>query len=340
MSGILLSSTAQNAPAPSAEPESRPQVSILTCLYRSRPFLDEFVARCDAVLRSLAIESFEYVFVDDGSPDDSADWVRALCARRPGIRLVELSRNFGHHLAAIAGLANTRGEHVFLIDCDLEVGPEFLAELWGKMMVGGADVVYGYQEERKGGWVERWGGRLFWSLFNRLSDTLVPPSVVTERLMSRRYVDALLAMGDRNVFLAGMMYWAGFVQLGMPVRKQQRAGASSYTLRRRLSLLMHAVTSFSAKPLYASLWIGGLSLIFAFVNAAFVVLRKIIYPDSTMLGFPTMVALLTGFFGVMMLGLGVVGVYVARIFVQTQQRPLYIVKNIERSNVGPERHAD
>jgi len=329
----------KDSPMPPGQ-SARPRLSIVTCLYRSRPFLDEFVSRCDQAVRAIGIETYEYVFVDDGSPDDSAGWVRELCGRRSGIRLVELSRNFGHHLAAMAGLAHSRGELVFLIDCDLEVGPEFLGELWVTVTAGNADVAYGYQEERKGGWLERCGGRLFWSLFNRLSDTPVPPSVVTERLMTRRYVDALLTMGDRNVFLAGMMYWAGFVQIGVPVRKQQRAGASSYSLRRRLSLLTHAVTSFSAKPLYASLWVGGISLVIAFVNAAMVVLRKILHPDSTMLGFPTIVALMTGFFGVLMLGLGVIGIYVARIFVQTQQRPLYIVKNIERSGDGLDHHAD
>lgn len=313
-----------------------PQLSVVTCLYRSRPFLEEFLRQIDKVLSTLGIGSFEYVFVDDGSPDDSAAWVREQCGRRPGIRLVELSRNFGHHLAAIAGLSHATGERVFLIDCDLEVAPGFLEELWRKMAASDADVVYGYQQERKGGWLERWGGRVFWSTFNRLSDTLVPPSVVTERLMTRRYVDALLGMGDRNVFLAGMMYWAGFVQLGIPVQKQRRRGASSYTFGRRLALLVQAVTSFSAKPLYASLWVGGVALGCALVNALYVIFRKIFYPDSTLLGFPTIVALLTGFFGVLMLGLGVMGIYVARIFVQTQQRPLYIVKNIENSKVEPE----
>lgn len=315
-----------------------PQVplSIVTCLYRSRPYLDEFLRQCDEAAGALGIAGVEYVFVDDGSPDDSADWVRQKCRERTDIRLVELSRNFGHHQAAVAALAHARGGRVFLIDCDLEVSPGFLVELWHKMGETQADVVYGYQEERKGGVLERWGGRVFWSAFNRLSDTAVPPSVVTERLMTRRYVQALLSLGDRNIFLAGMMYWAGFKQLGVPVRKLRRSGASTYNLARRLALLGQAVTSFSAKPLYASLWVGGVALVFAMANATYVVVRKLLHPEATLLGFPTIVALLTAFFGVLMIGLGVIGIYVARIFVQTQQRPLYIVKHIEPSDVEPE----
>jgi putative glycosyltransferase len=315
-----------------------PALSIVTTLYRSRAFLPEFLTQCLSTLAALGIADYELVFVDDGSPDDSAAWVREQCRVQPRIRLVELSRNFGHHQAAIAGLAHARGERVFLIDCDLEVPPAFLGELWAKMQASGADVVYGYQETRKGGWIERRGGEVFWAAFNRLSDTVVPPSVVTERLMTRRYVQALLTLGDRNVFLAGMMYWTGFVQLGVPVEKKRRRGPSSYTLTKRLALLAHAVTSFSAKPLYASLWVGAVALLVSVANAGYVILRKLLDPASTLMGFPTTVALLTAFFGIMMLGLGIVGVYVAKIFVQGQQRPLFIVKNIEQHQ--PDDHVD
>lgn len=313
-------------------------LSIVTCMYRSMPFLQEFLRLCDEAVGALPIDSFEIVFVDDGSPDESAAWVRQTCRERAGIRLVELSRNFGHHQAAMAGLAHAQGAYVFLIDCDLEISPDFLRELWQKMRATDADVVYGYQEQRKGGLVERMGGQIFWSAFNRLSDTVVPSSVVTERLMTRRYVQALLTLGDRNVFLAGMMYWAGFTQLGLPVQKTRRSGAASYTFGRRLGLLLEAVTSFSAKPLYASLWVGAFALVCALLNGTYVVLHKLLDPASTLLGFPTVIALLTAFFGSLMIGIGITGIYVARIFVQTQQRPLYIVKQIEQSTVEDTRH--
>ena len=147
--------------------------------------------------------------------------------------------------------------------------------------------------------------------------------------MSRRYVDALLSLGDRNVFLGGMMYWAGFLQIGLPVLKKQRAGPSTYSFAKRLSLLVRAITSFSTKPLHASLWVGMITVGGTGVYAAFIVGRKLLFPETTLLGFPTLVALITALFGVVMLALGLIGIYVGRIFVQTQNRPNYIIKNIE-----------
>jgi putative glycosyltransferase len=147
--------------------------------------------------------------------------------------------------------------------------------------------------------------------------------------MSRRYVDALLSLGDRNIFLGGMMVWAGYTQIGIPVVKSQRQGVSTYTFAKRVKLLAHAVTSFSAKPLYASLWVGAVALACSVAHAAYIVANKLLHPGNTLAGFPSIVAILTGMFGVIMLSLGIIGLYVARIFVQTQGRPVYIIKNIE-----------
>lgn len=304
-------------------------LSIVTTLYRSEPYLERFISSCVATVASIGITDYEFVFVDDGSPDGSVALLKTLRQQYPQIRIVELARNFGHHQAAIAGLHHARGDLVFLTDCDLEVDPGVLSDLWERFGQCHADVVFGYQETRKGGAVERAGGSAFWRLFNAMSDTRVPENLVTERLMSRRYVDALLSLGDRNIFLAGMMSWAGFTQIGIPVSKSQRSGASTYTLTTRVGLLVRAITSFSAKPLYASLWVGALALACSCAHATFIIMHKLLYPEATLAGFPSIVALLTGMFGIMMLGLGVIGIYVARIFVQTQGRPVYVVKNID-----------
>lgn len=305
------------------------ELSVVTTLYRSAPFLQDFVARCERALDAIGVTDYELVFVDDGSPDDSVDVLRELRGRHAHIRIVELARNFGHHHAAVAGLAHARGSLVFLTDCDLEVDPSVLVDFRASLHAQNADVVYGYQQTRKGQTVERVGGSLFWRLLNVLSDTPVPADMVTERLMTRRYIDALLTLGDRNLFLAGMMSWTGFTQIGLPVTKVQRRGAATYTLRKRIALLTKAITSFSAKPLYASLWIGATALAFSIAHAGYIVVRKILHPASTLAGFPTLVALLAAMFGIIMLSIGIIGVYVARIFVQAQNRPIYIVKNIE-----------
>ncbi len=305
------------------------ELSIITTLYRSERYLERFLQACRQAAEATGVARYEIICVDDGSPDGSVELLKSLRGRYPQLRIVELSRNFGHHQAMIAGMHQAKGEFVYITDCDLEVDPSFLVQLWEKRRQQGADVVFGYQDVRKGGVIERKGGGLFWAMFNAMSDTRVQEDMVTERLMSRRYVDALLSLGDRNIFLGGMMAWAGYTQLGVPVVKTRRTGVSTYTLAKRLKLLVQAVTSFSARPLYASLWVGALALGCSVLHASYIVANKLLHPASTLAGFPSIVAMLTGMFGVIMLSLGVIGIYVARIFVQTQGRPIYIIKNID-----------
>ena len=220
----------------------RLEISIVSTMYRSRPFLETFLAECQQALKAIGCESFEIVLINDGSPDDSLAYALQRRGDIAGLVVIDLSRNFGHHAAIQAGLRESRGALVFLIDCDLEVRPAVLETFLPKLRQTSADVVFGYQEARKGGWFERSSGNLFWLGFNRLSETQVPENLVTERVMTRRFVDALLRLGDYNLFMAGMMSWAGYTQIGVPVGKQQRAGQSSYTLLRRVQLMVNAVS--------------------------------------------------------------------------------------------------
>ena len=313
-------------PSPATAPVA---LSIVSTLYHSARFLPRFVDECRAALEAAGIADYEIVFVNDGSPDDSAAWVLDARAQDPRIKLVDLSRNFGHHRAALAGLTYARGERVFLIDCDLEVSPRELPRMLALMADTRADVVYGVQEMRKGGAVERLGGSLFWRLFNRLSDTKVPENVLTERVMSRRYVDALLALGDRNIFLAGMMYWAGFSQVAMPIAKRQREGRSTYNFTRRFALLVEAVTSFSALPLRLTL---GTGLVFTAVSALFaaeLIVRKLLHPETVLLGFTSLMIVILAVGGVIITLMGVLGIYVSKLFVQAQGRPAFIVRDYQ-----------
>jgi len=225
-----------------------PEVSIVSTMYRSQPFLEQFLAECCQALSEIKCNNFEILLVNDGSPDDSLSY--ALDRRRdiPQLAVIDLSRNFGHHHAAQAGLRHARGDLVFLIDCDLEVRPHVLVEFYRKLRQADCDVVFGCQEVRKGGLFEQISGSLFWKGFDFLSDVKIPENIVTERIMTRRYVEALLQMGDRSLFLGGMMSWTGFRQIGLPVLKKQRNGQSTYTLLQRIGLMVNAVSSFSAQP--------------------------------------------------------------------------------------------
>lgn len=184
----------------------------------------------------------------------------------PQLIVLDLSRNFGHHHAIQAGLQHARGSLIFLIDCDLEVSPFVLIEFYRKLCESDCDVVFGYQEVRKGGRFEQISGGLFWKGFNFLGDIKIPENIVTERIMTRRYIDALLQMGDRNLFLGGMMSWAGFRQIGLPVVKKQRDGGSTYTLTRRIGLMVNAVSSFSAQPL---IWLFNIGIIITLLSFSF-----------------------------------------------------------------------
>lgn len=323
--------TNTNTPSPHHE-GIRSRLSVVTTVFRSEAFLPTFIAETIKAITAAGIDHYEILFVNDGSPDGSRELLLQACKNNPAIKLVDLSRNFGHHKAVVAGLAHARGELVFLIDCDLEVSPGELGRFLEAMRQSHPDVVYGVQETRKGHAIERIGGSLFWRLFNRLSQTAVPPDVLTERLMTRRYVDALLTLGDRNVFLGGMMYWTGFRQIGITVVKGTREGRSTYSLRRRVWLLVEAITSFSSVPLKLVLLAGLFTTVCAFVGVVILVLRKLLDPNAILMGYTSLMLAVVGMGGLILTTLGILGLYVSRIFSQTQNRPLYIVRDFHQHN--------
>lgn len=304
-----------------------PSLSVVTSVYRSERFLATFIDEMVLAVDKSGISDYELIFVNDGSPDESLSHLMQARMHNPRIKIVDLSRNFGHHKAMLAGLSHAKGELTFIIDCDLEVRPGVFQRFLDTLRETHADVVYGVQTQRKGALVERAGGALFWRLFNMLSETQIPENVLSERLMKRRYVEALLSLGDRNVFLGGMMYWSGFRQVGTVVEKTQREGASTYSFRKRLSLLIEAVTSFSTVPLKLVLAIGLGFTLLATTAAIALLVRKLLYPATVLQGFTSLMLVMIGLAGVIITVLGVVGLYIARIYTQTQNRPLFIVRN-------------
>jgi putative glycosyltransferase len=305
-------------------------LSIVSTMYRSRAFLERFLSECLRAVDEIGCTDFEIILVNDGSPDDSVQYAIERRADIPELVVVDLSRNFGHHYAMQAGLQHARGELVFLIDCDLEVSPLTLSEFKRKLDATGCDMVYGYQETRKGGVFEKASGGFFYTTFNMLSDVKIPENLATERIMTRRYVDALLRLGDRNLFLGGMMSWTGFEQVGLPLAKKQREGKSSYTLLRRIHLMVNAVSSFSALPLVWLFNVGLMITSASFLYLFYLLARKVFFDDA-MIGFTSMMALMALSLGVMTTGMGIIGIYLGKVFTQVQNRPTYIVKDIHRS---------
>ena len=307
-----------------------PDLSVVTMLYRSEAYLPEFHRRVTAAAETLT-PRFEVVYVDDGSPDASAAVASAIAAGDPRVVVVELSRNFGHHPAAVAGLAHARGSRVFILDVDLEEQPEWLAGFAAQMDAGGPDVVFGVSRVRKGTLFRRVLGGVFWKLFNALSDVSVPENPCTVRLMSRRYVDALLTLPDRNLFLAGSYAWLGFRQEPRPVKKGLRRTASTYTARRLVALFIDAVTSFTSYPLRLIFGIGVAIATLALAAGGGLVVYTLLRPGAISLGWPSVVVSIWFLGGVTISFLGVIGIYLAKIFNETKGRPLYVVKAVRRA---------
>lgn len=306
------------------------KLSVVSTLYKSKVFLDEFLLHISQAIAQINVEEYELIFVNDGSPDDSLQHLVTLKREKyPQIKVIDLSRNFGHHYAIQAGLIHAKGEFIFLIDNDLETPPNVLVRFYSEMQKDpNLDVVYGYQKTRKGNTIERVLGRMFWSMINRLSDTKIPHNILTERLMSKSYVKALLSLNDANLFLGGMMYWVGFNQKGIAIEKGQREGASTYSLKKRADLMLQAVTSFSGKPLVYLFYFGLIVSFLSVLLIIYLIVQKIIYVDEVQLGWTSLVAINVLVLGVICTFLGVMGIYVYKIFRQVQGRPNAIIKKI------------
>lgn len=303
------------------------ELSIVTTLYRSAAYLEEFHARASAEARRLT-DRYEIVLVNDGCPEESLAAALRLQAADPHVVVVDLSRNFGHHRAIMAGLAQTVGKRVFLIDCDLEEPPELLGTFAARFAQGDCDVVYGIQEARKGGWFERATGSMFYALFNWLTNLDMPKNILTGRLMSRRYVDALLRHEERELFLAGLWHIIGFEQVPMAVTKVSK-GASTYTLRKKVALFVNSVTSFSDKPLIYIFYVGSLISLASAASAVYVVYRKLVH-DDTLTGWTSIIVSIWFLGGLVILFLGVIGIYLSKVFVETKRRPT-LVRHVYRS---------
>lgn len=310
------------------------RLSIVATLYQSSRHLQEFHARCSSVARQLVGHDYEIVLVNDGSPDDSLERAIELTQADEHVVVVDLSRNFGHHKAMMTGLAHASGDEVFLIDSDLEEPPEcllaFAEQLRSKAT---CDMVYGVQAERKGSWFERWSGGLYWKLMNRLSGLSLPANVLTARLMTRRYVDALLQHRERETFVAGLCHITGFHQESSVVLKLSTSG-STYTLRRKLALMVNSVTSFSAAPLVAIFYLGLIIFSFACLYTIYLVVYWLFF-SYTMAGWTSVMVSIWLLGGLVLCCMGVIGIYLSKIFSETKGRPYSIVRHIYgRSSTG------
>ena len=302
------------------------KLSVVATLYQSASYIEEFCRRTEDVAMSLVGDAYEIVLVNDGSPDDSLRVALQLRQSHPQLTVVDLSRNFGHHKAMMTGLAHASGDRVFLIDSDLEEEPEWLLNFTERMGQERCDVVYGVQVQRKGSWFERWSGEWFYALFHALTGLTLPKNVVTARLMTRRYVEALLRHDEREVFMAGLWHITGFDQRAHAVTKKSTS-ETTYTFRRKFALLINSVTSFSSAPLVAIFYFGicisllaGTGTLYLIVNWLFLA-RPLSGWTSVMMSIWLLGGLIISF-------IGIIGIYLSKVFSETKRRPYSIVRQV------------
>ena len=302
------------------------KLSVVATLYRSEAYIPEFCERASAAARQISGNNYEIVLVNDGSPDRSLDIAVAISESDPHVVVVDLSRNFGHHRAMMTGLAQARGEHVFLLDSDLEEEPEWLILFQAQMAAQHCDVVFGVQQTRKGGWFERWSGDLFYRLLPMISGIDMPRSMVTARLMTRRYLNALLLHEEREIEIGGLWVITGFEQRSQVIKKHSTS-ESTYSLRHRFSLLINSITAFSNLPLIGIFYVGLAMLLVSGAFASFFVAQWLLI-DQPVSGWTSMIVSLWLIGGMVILFLGVIGIYLAKMFSEVKRRPYTIIRKV------------
>lgn len=298
-------------------------ISIVTTLYNSGPYLEEFHERICAAASQIT-HDFEIILVNDGSPDNSLEVALELYRKDPRVGIVDLSRNFGHHKAMMTGLIHAQGDLVFLLDSDLEEEPELLHKFYEELKRTAADVVFGIQEQRKGNLFERVSGTLYFKVFNLFSTHPIPMNHITARLMTRAYVAALVGHQEREFVMSGLWALTGFQQVPLKVRKHDK-GTSTYGLRRKISHLVNAITSFSNKPLVLIFYLGCFIVLVSGIAAIDLIVRKLLF-GALLEGWASLIVSIWLLGGLTIFCLGVIGIYLSKVFIEVKHRPYTIVK--------------
>ncbi|MDQ0122548.1 glycosyltransferase involved in cell wall biosynthesis [Pseudomonas lini] len=303
------------------------KISLIVPVFNEEQAIDLFY---QAVRRELQLEQveFEIVFINDGSSDRTAEQIKALARTDDQVLLINFSRNFGKEPALFAGLEYATGDAVIPMDVDLQdpisVVPR-LIEQWQK----GADVVLAKRRDRTAdGLLKRLSAALFYQVLNRIAYTRIEENVGDFRLMDRKVVDVIRTLPEHQLFMKGVLSWAGFTTVVVEYERAGRvAGRSKFNGWKLWNLALEGVTSFSTVPLRLWTYIGGAISIFAVLYAVYMVLDKIFFGNSVP-GYPSLMTAILFLGGVQLIGIGILGEYVGRIYIEAKHRPRYVVKDI------------
>lgn len=306
------------------------KITVVTTLYYSEPYLTEFYNRTKVVLNQISKDS-EIIFVNDGSPDRCVQKVLELQRMDSTVVLIDLSRNFGHHQAIMTGLQHVSGDYIFLIDADLEEDPELLLTFFKTIQEDETiDVVYGVQNKRKGNFSERIMGSIFYKILNMLTKINYPANTLTARLMKRDYVTSVTKFEEKAIDIWAIFVLAGYNQKGVSVEKKNK-GDSTYTFSKRLAMGVESITSFSHRPLYLIFFIGFIWLLISTINVIIILLKKWIF-EVPIEGWSSIMASVWLIGGITIFLIGLIGIYLSKMFLEMKGRPLSIIKTIYRKH--------
>jgi len=313
---------------------ARPALSVVTPCYNEEANVPELLRRLSAACQNVVDFDYEIVLVDDGSKDTTREIIDELCKIDPNVVGVFLSRNHGHQLALTAGLNICRGERILIVDADLQDPPELLRDMM-KIMDEGADVVYGQRIGRDGeSAFKKLTAAAFYRILGAMVDVKIPRDTGDFRLMSRRVLDELNRLPEYNRFIRGLVSWVGFKQVAIQYRRQERfAGTTHYPFGAMVRFAIDAITGFSIKPLRLATYIG---FVGALTGIGFMCWTIYSYLSGiAILGWTTLMAPMLILGSTQLLVLGVIGEYLGRLYMQSKNRPLYIIDEIKRGEMTP-----
>lgn len=302
------------------------ELSIIATMYFSARYVEKFLARISETAKQITSD-FEIILVDDGSPDESLEIAKKLCQGYDNLKVIELSKNHGHHRAMMIGLEQSTGDFVYLTDIDLEEPPEILSLFWNAHKKNPEiDVIYGTEPKKERPFVRKQLSSFFYSFFNMLSTIKISDRELLSRLMNRNFVNNLLRYREQSLFLPAVWTDAGFNQLSIEASKTFD-GFTTYSLRKRITLAVDALTSFSAKPLVYVFYSGISISLLAMLTIVYLIIQKFLL-GTPLLGWTSLIATIFLMGGLILFSLGVIGIYVSKIYLEVKSRPTSIVRAV------------
>lgn len=301
-------------------------LSVIVPVFNEADVLTEFHRRLCIVLENLSMD-YEIVYVDDGSTDRSRNILETICETDTHSGLLRFSRNFGKEQALTAGLHAARGELVILLDSDLQHPPEVIPQMIQAQQTRRVDMVNMRRRNREGeSWRKRTATGIFYKLINCMSNVLIPADVGDFRLLTRRAVDALNQLEERNRFMKGLFAWIGFQQITLEFDVEERhSGISKWRFKQLWNFAIDGLVAFSVAPLKIASYVGMLSALGAFFYGAYFLVITLVYGDPVP-GFPTLIVTILFIGGLQLMAIGILGEYLGRLFIENKRRPLYLVE--------------